>query len=43
MLEVSNFLSILGQARLRPIQVESHHLYPGYHEETLLAIKTFKV
>lgn len=30
------------QARLRPIQIASHYLYPGYHEETLLAIKTFK-
>ena len=39
---ISNFLIILEQARLRPIQIASHYLYPGYHEETLLAIKTFK-
>ena len=32
----------LAQVRLRPIQIASHYLYPGYHEETLLAIKTFK-
>ena len=42
MLEYSDFLIIFGQVRLRPIQIASHYLYPGYHEETLLAIKTFK-
>ena len=42
MLEYSDFLIIFGQVRLRPIQIASHYLYPGYNEETLLAIKTFK-